>query len=284
VSQNIQSLERTLGVSLFHRAGRRVRLTEAGQALLPMARELLARARHLEDAMATIQGEVTGDLYIGCSSGAGNYLLPLLAAAFGRQHPAVRIHVNVLPPQAIIERLLEGRLPIGVVSTRVEHEDLEYRPFFEDQVVLIAPADHPWAQSGSATPADLLDQPLILREETAGTTQAVLDALSRHGISRDMLKVNLELGSDEAIEIAIEEGLAVGFVSKLAAARCLRAGRVRQVTIPGLNLRRLIYMARNRRGPFSRAETRFWTFALEEQPDFAENIWQRLAGEPPAKP
>jgi DNA-binding transcriptional LysR family regulator len=74
VSQTIQGLEKRLNVNLFERKGRRVELSDAGQALVPMARDLLASAQRVEDQMGLLQGVVAGQIALGCSTGVGKYL------------------------------------------------------------------------------------------------------------------------------------------------------------------------------------------------------------------
>jgi DNA-binding transcriptional LysR family regulator len=260
VSQNIKSLERQFGAKLFVRTGRSLRLTEAGQALLPMARELLGSANRLEEAMSSLHGAVIGEMNIGCSTASGKYLLPGLIARFRRRFPRVQVNVLVTSREAVVDRLLDGRFCLGVSSKRIDHRDLDYQDFFTDDVILIVPAGHRWARFGWVRPDDLLDEPLILREEVAGTREVLREGLQRQGVSLDMLNVAMVLGNAEAIEMAVEEGIGVAFVSRLAAARGLALGRITAVQVEGLVLRRTIYLARNHRRPATRAQAEFWEF------------------------
>lgn len=273
ISQNIQALERDFGVQLFTRQGRTVRLTEAGQALLPHAIEVVNSVNRIGDFMHSLDGQVAGDLVVGCSTTSGKYLLPGLVAAFRRDYPLVRVCIKVISRDEVINRLLDGRLSLGVASLKVEHHDLEYVPFFEDRVILIVPANHRWAAYGRALPADLVDEPMIVREEKAGTLQVLAEGLARHNITTDMLNVVMEIGNAEAIEMAVEEGIGIAFISELAAARGLALGRVKQVEVPGLELCRSVFMARNLRLPLNRTQDRFWSFLKEHRQQFAADVW-----------
>lgn len=272
VSQNIQALEKMLGVQLFVRHGRAVQLSEAGQALLPMAQALLDHARQLVETMNSLQSQVVGELEVGCSTTSGKYLLPSLVASFRQAHPAVRVSINILSRQAVIDRLLEERLGLGVVSKHIENRQLEYQPFFEDRIVLIVPRAHPWAAYGRALPADLPDQPLILREPQAGTTEILLNGLAHHHIRPEMLNVVMEIGNAEAIEMAVEEGIGVAFVSELVAARGLAHDRIRMVHVEGLDLRRSIYIARNVDAAPTHAQSALWTFLQFNHAAIAEKL------------
>lgn len=278
VSQNIQALERLFAVELFIRQGRSVRLSEAGQALLPLAQEVVNAVSRMSEVMNGIEGQVAGELIVGCSTTSGKYLLPNLVSAFRHDYPLVRLGIKVMSRDEVINRLNDGRLALGVTSQKVEQRDLEYVPLFEDRVILIVPAQHRWAAYGRALPADLVDEPLIVREDKAGTMQVLLEGLAQHNITLDMLNPIMEIGNAEAIEMAVEEGLGIAFVSELAAARGLALGRVKKVEVPGLDLRRTIYMARNPRVPLSRTQDRFWSFVMQHRDQFAAEIWGKVNG------
>jgi DNA-binding transcriptional LysR family regulator len=213
--------------------------------------------------MLSIQEEVIGEMTIGCSTASGKYLLPGMIARFRRQFPQVRLNVLVTSRDSVLNKLLNVEVPFGVSSKQIEHVDLEYQDFFTDTVILIVPATHPWAKFRKVYPDDLLDEPLILREELAGTREVLIEGLHKHDISPEMLNVAMVLGNAEAIEMAVEEGLGIAFVSRLAAARGLELGRVVEVEVAGMSLSRKIYLVRNRKQPLTRAQTEFWQFIQE---------------------
>jgi DNA-binding transcriptional LysR family regulator len=260
VSQMVNSLERQFGTILFDRSGRSIRLTEAGQALLPMARELLATANHLEETMLSMQEEVAGQMIIGCSTASGKYLLPLLIANFRKTFPKVRIDVHIASRQSVINKVVEGAYALGVSSKKIDHADLEYQDFFTDEIVLVVAKNHPWARFPKVYPDDLSDEPIILREDAAGTLEVLYQGMRQHDISPDMLKVAMVLGNAEAIAMAVEEGIGIAFISRLAAARSLADGRLVEVEVVGMKLSRKLFMARNQRLPASRAQQEFWNF------------------------
>ncbi len=265
VSQIIQGLERQFGVQLFIRQGRSAHLTEAGQLLTPMARELLSSARRMEETMSSLQGEIFGEMTIGCSTASGKYLLPGLIAGFRRQFPKVRINVLVTSRESVINKLLAAEVALGITSKLIDHHDLEYQDFATDEVILIVPANHRWSSFRQVYPDDLLDEPMILREEVAGTREVLVEGLRQHDISPDMLNVSMVLGNAEAIEMAVEEGLGIAFVSRLAATRGLELGRVVEVKVEGMKLTRNLYMGRNRRQPVTSAQASFWDFAKKSR-------------------
>ncbi|MCK6585449.1 MAG: LysR family transcriptional regulator [Anaerolineales bacterium] len=276
VSQNIQAMERAYNTELFIRGGRSVELSEAGHTILPLVREVLLAARLLEDGLQDINNQIGGELLIGCSTSAGRYLLPILLSEFRQDYPAVCPRVKVMSRDLVAERLNARIIPIGVASKLIEHREIESVPLFEDRIILIVYPSHPWANYGHALPSDLVDQPLIKCDETSGTCETVLEGLKHYQITVDNLNVVMELGSLEAVEMAVERGVGIAFVSEMIAARGLALGRVKKVEVEGLDLRRKIYMARHIGFLFTRAQSLFWEFAKSQYDKINNEIWKSL--------
>jgi DNA-binding transcriptional LysR family regulator len=276
VSQHIQAIERAYHTELFLRRGRSITLSEAGEAMLPMVREVLRSMRLLEDSLQEINHQIGGELLIGCSTSAGKYLLPVLLSDFQKEYPAVHPRVRVMGREGVYERLLNQEIPFGVSSKHFDHRDMECMPLFNDRIHLIVPANHAWAAYGHATPDDLLDEKIIIREEISGTYETVLQGLKSHGITPDMLNIVMELGNPEAIEMAVERGVGIGFVSEMVAARGIAFGRIKKVDLQGLDLHHIVHMARHIHYPFTRAQGLFWDFAKSQHDKLNTEIWDNL--------
>lgn len=260
VSMQISNLEKRLNAVLFDRSGRNVQPTEAAEALLPLAREILNFGTHIEETMASLQGELHGHLQIGCSTSGGRYILPHLIAKFRQGNPKVKVTVGICTPAGAVDQVCDGRSQLGILSSEAGCREVEYRSFFEDRVVLIVPKDHPWAQEKSIKPQQLKGQPFILREETAGTRKVMQAGLLDHDIRVDDLNVAMVLGSAEAIVTAVEAGIGVAFISRIVAHRCIGAGHVVEVPIEGLELLRQLHMIRHSRRAQTRIQRAFWDF------------------------
>ena len=260
VSYQIKALEKELAVSLFLRSGSNLQLTEAGRLLLPRARQIFHQSNEMEELLASLQHGVVGELQIACSTTAGKYILPQLAARFCQRFPGIRVSILRCVSGDIIERLLENEAHLGVVSYEIREESIEYQEFFDDVINLIVPNDHPWAMRRVIDPEELINEPLIIREPSSGTQRMLLSQLAKYDISLDDLNIFMELGSAEAIVRTVSTGYAVSFVSTLASACPLERGNVVDVQVKGFDMRRKIFMVRKRLEAPHRAQEVFWSF------------------------
>lgn len=260
VSYQIRSLEQELGVTLFTRRTNGLKLTEAGQLMLPWARRLLHDTNDLRKMMTSLQEDIVGELRIACSTTAGKYILPQLAARFSLRYPTIKVRILACGPEYAALRLLEGEAHLCVVSTEVSDPSLETQEFFADTITLIVPAHHRWALRKKIKPEEILEERIIMREETSGTRRVVLTELAKHDISLEDLNVSLELGNAEAIVRTVAAGYGVSFVSTLATACPLERGNVVDITVDDLSLYRKIYMVRQRLSDPHRPRDAFWSY------------------------
>jgi DNA-binding transcriptional LysR family regulator len=260
VSQHIQALERHFDEVLFLRNGRSLELTDAGMALIPLAREAVNISIRIDETMASLKGSIHGHLMVGCSTTPGKYVLPQLLARFHHRHPQVRVTCQVTSQEQALQKLSNGAVHFALSSLPTEtYPDLELLPFMCDPVILIAPLDHPWAKRGEIDIQELRHVDFILREESSGTYHALNYALTQVGTSINDLTTLLTLGNSEAIALAVQEGLGVGFISELVVNR-LGEGRLAVIKVRGLDIVRIIYIARNNRRPATKAQIAFWEF------------------------
>ncbi|MEW6233535.1 MAG: LysR family transcriptional regulator, partial [Chloroflexota bacterium] len=236
VSLAIRALEKQLGVKLFQRDGPRLELTEAGEALLPAARNLVELSSRTEEAICALRGVVTGDLVLGCSTAAAEHVLPRLIGMYTERYPLVHVSLEMAETVAILDKLRHQEIDVGVIGVKPAEKLLECRKLFDDELVLIVPASHPWAARESVTAQELKGIPIILREPGSGTRQTFLDALRSKGISLGDLDVRMEARSSQCAALAVEAGLGVSVVSRYALRRF--AGNIKEVNLEDVTLRR----------------------------------------------
>jgi DNA-binding transcriptional LysR family regulator len=260
VTQHIHTLESHYGEPLFLRNGNRLTLTEAGQTLMPIARQVITVTLRADQVMEALKGDIQGRLIIGCSTTPGKYLLPVLLAQFMRRYPQVQVTCQVTSRSIALQALEQGEVHLAFSSNVEEvNENIEIYQFLSDPVVLIAPLGHPWANQAEIDPVDLKQGRFIFREESAGTYRVARNGLARLGVNIESLNTALILGNSEAIAIAVQEGVGVGFVSELVVQRLVK-DQVVKINVRGLDLKQEIFICRHRLTPQPRVQAAFWDF------------------------
>lgn len=264
VSQHIQALEQHFGMDLFIRSGRHLRLTDAGEVLLPMTQEMVSISQSIDNKMESLKGDVYGRLTVGCSTTVGKYVLPFLLSNFMQQYPKVEAACYVTPRKIAVQMLCDGDVQVALASKQELNNNLEFSRFITDQVSLIVPLDHPWAEREYIEPKELLKANFIWREEGSGTRFVAEEKLREHGIVFEQFKTILTLGNSEAIALAVQEGIGVGFVSQMIISRLVE-GKVAPVKVRDLDIKQEIYIGRDAHRLGTTAQTAFWQFVTDPE-------------------
>lgn len=276
VSQHIKSLESQLGVDLFERRGRSLEITDAGVVLLPMAREIVEGSIRVAEQMELLKDEIHGHLIVGCNTAPGKYILPVMLAKFHAKYPLVRISCQVLPDKQVQEGLAEGDIHFTLSNLASATPDSsEYQLYLEEPIELIAPMNYPWASRELVEPEELYEEQFIMREKTSGTYRNVAKGLLDVGVDVEKLDTFLEIGTSEALALAVEQGLGVGFVSKMVLEK-ICPGRVAVVNVRDLEILQPIYLGRQTAFPATSAQAAFWEFVR----DAGEEIYEAVRNRP----
>ena len=210
-SSALAEIERQFDVRLFDRIGKRLRLSELGRSLRPRAEAVLDQARELEDHLASdAEG---GHLRVGATLTIGHYLAVPLMARFLRERPGVRVGLDIANTAEIVRRVANFEADVGLIEGEVSAPDLTVEPFRDDELVVFSAPSHAPARKRSLRDEDLRAVDWIVREPGSGTRQTFERALA--GLVPD-LRLTLELRDIEVIKRAVEAGLGMGCVSRIA--------------------------------------------------------------------
>lgn len=232
VSAAIAALERGAGVTLFHRVGRRIQLTEEGRVFLVEARSVLVQADAAERALSDLAGLKRGTLSVMASQTIASYWLPQRLVAFRAKHPHVAIRALIDNTAEVAKAVADGKVEIGLVEGAVLDPTLEQSLVGRDRLTIVAHARHPWVKKPPRTVSELLKENWVLREPGSGTRSAFEAALAEKGADPTGLKIALELPSNEAVRLAVREGAGVSALSELVAEGGVRFGALAPVKFP----------------------------------------------------
>jgi DNA-binding transcriptional LysR family regulator len=235
-SSALGEFERQFDLQLFDRVGKSLRINETGQQLLPRAVELLDRAKEIEDLLQGHAG--FGPMKIGATLTVGNYLATIIVARFLQEHPESRIQLQVHNTSTIVQRIANHELDLGLIEGDCYHPDIEVQPWIADELVVFSAPDHPLAKQQKLSIEQLLKEPWILREKGSGTRETFDRAFHNYNAR---FNIRLELEHTEAIKRAVESGLGIGCISRLALKDAFRRGSLVPLATPQLDLGRYFY-------------------------------------------
>lgn len=228
----LQDLERALGVILFFRSNRQLRLNENGRRLQPRARSMLRLGGEIEGD--ELGATTSGVLSLAASPTIGNYLMPTICARFLEAHPSVQLKLTVADEPEIIERVDEVALDMGFIEGTSMRHMLRTEPWISDALVFVARPGH-WASGESVPMAKLKHVSWFLQPIGAST---------RHHFTQHLLQrlgsanVGFESNSLEAIKRAVAASDGIACLSRHTVRDELSKGTLSELKIKGLKIER----------------------------------------------
>jgi DNA-binding transcriptional LysR family regulator len=235
-SSRIRNLERQLGVTLLVRSPSGSVPTPEGVVVSGWTDAILRAAHDLEAGLEALKAEQIGRLRVVASYTIAEYLLPGWLGRFAREHPGDTVALDVENSTHVLEQLERGHADIGFIETPMPTPTMSEAVVGHDQLVAVVPPEHPWANVTSIDMSELVETPLVMREQGSGTREALEQALQEagHGLPVSVL----ELGSTSAVRSAVLSGNSPTVISRLAVANELLDGQLVEVEVRDLTIER----------------------------------------------
>ncbi|HUH15241.1 MAG TPA: LysR family transcriptional regulator [Gaiellaceae bacterium] len=243
LTTRLKNLERELGVDLFARTSRGMRLTAEGRAFRPHAqRALQSLAAGRELLRERREGRV-GELIVGAAPAISTYVLPLVLRTFQASFPNVHLIVRTGHSEDVLELVLREQVQIGLVRD-LPHPAVTSTPLYEDEIVLVVHPEHRLAGETSIAVQELGDERLILFDRTSSYFVLTSAFFREAGV---VPRGVMELDNVDATKKMVEHGLGIAFLPYTAVREELADGSLREVAIQGYEpVRRPIVALRRR--------------------------------------
>lgn len=248
ISLQIQNLEKQLNIPIFERDNKRATLTEAGNLLLRYGNRILALCEETCRALEDLHNLQGGTLIVGASQTTGTYLMPRLIGVFRQRYPQVTVQLQVYSTRLISWSVANGQVDIAIIGGEIPNElkdVLQITSYAEDELALILPISHTFAQTTNIQKEDLYRLNFIALD-TQSTIRKVIDkVLNQYEIDSSRFKIEMELNSIEAIKNAVQSGLGAAFVSVSAIAKELELGILHWAKIENVTIKRMLSIITN---------------------------------------
>ncbi len=208
----LKNLAESVGLPLYKQLGKRLQLTDAGEALVSAAQSMSDEWAAFEQKVNGLKGLTQGRLRIAVVSTA-KYFVPGMLGTFCARYPDIDIALQVLNRDAVVARLRDHLDDLYIMSMPPHDMELEQHVFLPNPLVVIAPRAHSLANRSSISLATIAKERFILRERGSGTRMACDAHFATLGFQPN---VRLELGSNEAIKHSVAAGLGLAILSRHA--------------------------------------------------------------------
>ena len=239
VTKGIQRLQEYYDIKFIDHIGKKLVLTDAGEVLYEIAEKIFELESKAEESIRDFQERKRGRIRILSSESFGDYYLPRIIIPFSKAYPLVRITMNILPTEQVIENTATLNNDLGFISYPVEHKKLLVKEVLEDQLVIITPPDHPLGRYPTLKPSNLEDQLLIMHETGSAPRKALENYIRKNDLS---VSIHLELSSNRAIKRAVEGGIGIALISRKVANEEIRNKRLRAIPLSDRSMTRKFYM------------------------------------------
>ena len=239
VTKGIQRLQEYYDMKFVDHIGKKLVLTDAGEVLYEIAEKIFELESKAEESIRDFQERKRGRIRILSSESFGDYYLPRIIIPFSKAYPLVRITMNILPTEQVIENTATLNNDLGFISYPVEHKKLLVKEVLEDQLVIITPPDHPLGRYPTLEPSNLEDQLLIMHETGSAPRKALENYIRKNDLS---VSIHLELSSNRAIKRAVEDGIGIALISRKVANEEILNKRLIAIPLSDPSMTRKFYM------------------------------------------
>src|SRR5882762_3767236 len=261
ISSQIRSLEEEVGAQLFDRSGGKVSLTAAGKAFQKYVEQTLNERKTMLVNLAEMERIPRGEITVGANEGTCLHILPQVFADFKKQYPDVSVNIKRADYGKILESVTDDSVDFGVVSLPVTDNRLTVVLIHRDELVIIAPPNHPLGSLKSATMAQVGTCPLVVPK--AGHTRDALDQLFYE--RRMKPNYTMELDSSELLKRFVAAGVGVGFIPRSNIEEDVRAKALVAIQIADAQVRRDLALVFRKDKALSRAALAFIEIAVKHK-------------------
>ena len=245
VSDHVKALEGELNCKLFDRLPRKIIPTREAAVLIVRAQEIIERVEGFKDALAEFRKDLSGHLVIGASTIPGTYILPGLTALFRQKNQSVLFEIVVSDSRAIIDKVTGDELLIGIVGAKLESRQVDYKPFLDDELIVVASSSFDVRKSMGIR--EIAGFPIVMREQGSGTRKEFEKILEKEGIDFHNLNIVGIFGSTDAIKQAVKEGMGISIISRRSVKDELKCGMLREIKIKDADMKRQFYIINHRK-------------------------------------
>ena len=256
VSQQIQTMEASLGITLFDRSGKKVILTSEGEILFSYVDRLFQVYDEIEMQFGKLRDLETGKITVGATAVMGTYFLPRIIGNYNKKYPGIDINMQIGNSFSVLNMLISNQIDLGFAGRLKTDARLRSILIHREKLLLVSSPDNPLTDQTLVSLSELGSTPFIWREK--GTqTHALAKKWFHKKVGRDYPKKSIELQNIEAAKRTVIEGYGITIIPEVSIRRELHVGLLRRIKLDGFDLSFDYYLFYKKRKILSNAVKAF---------------------------
>ncbi len=273
VTRQIQELQSTYDLILFNKIGKKVILTDAGEALYILAERIFELETQVEETVRDFQQQKSGKIRIATAETFGAYYLPEIIINFNHKFPDIFVSVVTLNDHYVVENISKLTYDLGFLSKEISHPKIVVKELFEENIVMVASPSHPYSSKKIIEPKELDNIPIVMPESESGTRNVLNDFRKKYNVKFDIV---CEFSNSDSIKTLVQQGMGVTLISSKVVEKELKRGDLVAINVNAPELKRKYFITYHKEKYFTKIITEFTEMAYKWSNEYMKNYSQKV--------
>ena len=267
VTRQIQEFQSTYDLTLFNKIGKKVILTDAGEALYILAERIFELETQVEETVRDFQQQKSGRISIATAETFGAYYLPEIIVNFNYKLPDIFVSVATYNDHYVVENISKLTYDLGFLSKETFHPKITVKELFDEKILLVVAPSHPFAKKKIIEPKELDGIHIVMPETGSGTEEVVDEFRKKYNIQFEII---CEFSNSDSIKTLVQQGMGITFISNKVVERELKRGDLVGIDLNVPELTRKYFLTYHKEKYFTRIITEFIEMTYKWSNDYMQ--------------
>ena len=254
VTRQIQELQSTYDLTLFNKIGKKVILTDAGEALYILAEKIFELETQVEETVRDFQHQKSGKIGIATAETFGAYYLPEIIIDFNKKLPDIFVTVDTFNDSHVVENVSKLEYDFGFLSKKIDHPKIIVKEVLEESIIMVANPSHKFSSKKVVEPKELDKVKIIMPETGSGTRNVLNDFQRKYNINFDVI---CEFSNSDANKIFVQNGMGITLISSKVVEKEIKRGDLVRIEVNAPELKRKYFLIYHKEKYFTKIMNEF---------------------------
>ncbi|MCL2705981.1 MAG: LysR family transcriptional regulator [Spirochaetaceae bacterium] len=271
VTRQIQELQSTYDLILFNKVGKKVILTDAGEALYILAEKIFEIETQVEETVRDFQHQKSGKIRISTAETFGAYYLPEVIINFNQKLPDIFVSVDTFNDYHVVENVSTLEYDLGFLSKEMEHPKIVVKQILEESLIMVVNPLHPYSSKKIIEPKELDNIPIIMPETESGTRNVLNEFQRKYNIKFDVV---CEVSNSDSVKTLVQNGMGITIISSKVVEKEIAKGDLVHVKINAPELKRKYFLTYHKEKYFTKIMNEFIEITYKWTKEYMKSIFK----------